>query len=156
MRYAAAAVLLAATSLGCGESVKDAQKLHADSVAAIMERAERDIQKDSVPLMIAGNTEPFWRVDVTSGGLVYLPTQQGGAVRFPPGRVDGGDSASVWKSTRTGAGPKVLELHLLRFVCHDPKNPANTFPYSAELVLDGRPGIHGCATPTGLNRLSTP
>ena len=86
---------------------------------------------------------PFWTVEIFGQGIRYRWADNRAGVVFGAGRVEGGDSASVWTAKRTAAtGPAALQIELLRGRCDDGSSTPSD--YRVALVVDGRP-VQGCA-----------
>lgn len=87
---------------------------------------------------------PFWTVDIFGEGIRYRWEGNRAGVVFGAGRVEGGDSASVWTAKRNAAtGPRALQLELLRGRCTDGSS-GPVSDYRVALVVDGQP-FQGCA-----------
>ncbi len=84
-----------------------------------------------------------WKIEIYEDGI-RLTDASRPAIVFPPGRVDGNDSASIWTAKRQGSAPNALNLALLRMTCSDGHSDT-VFPYRAAVILDGAQRM-GCAT----------
>lgn len=84
-----------------------------------------------------------WKVEVYEDGIRLTDASQP-AVVFPPGRVDGSDSASIWTAKRLGGAPNTINLALARMSCSDGHSDT-VFPYRAALIVDGARRL-GCGS----------
>jgi uncharacterized membrane protein len=120
------------------------------ALAAGTPRSFAPSASDTVTLLVAGSTSPWWRVDIMQGALrVRLDERDVAGTLFPPGRVDGVDSNSVWTTSRRGSGLHDLTLRMRRQECRDP-GVTQPYPYRVDVTVDGR-HFTGCAVPTGRN-----
>lgn len=84
-----------------------------------------------------------WKIEVFEDGI-RLTDGSGAPVVFPPGRVDGNDSASIWTAKRLGGTPNTINLALVRMSCSDGHSDT-AFPYRAAVILDGTQRM-GCGS----------
>jgi uncharacterized membrane protein len=149
IRMRAGLVIAAALAGGCSDrsSAGKNEALLTDTSAAGRYRASVAMAEiDTSVLMVARGADPHWRVNIMPGGLRYLTPSHMDGFLFPAGKVDGEDSSSVWSTTRIGAGPKSLRLHLRKQPCTDAFSGL-AFEYHAEVTIDGTKMV-GCAMPT--------
>ncbi len=131
-------ILAAFSATGCTGHPRAPKS--ADSTAA----APPAIRTNRTMYVARGTSEgKTWKIEIYEDGI-RLTDSSRPAVVFPPGRVDGNDSASIWTAKRQGTAPNTLNLALIRMNCSDGHSDT-VFPYKAAVILDGAQRM-GCAT----------
>ena len=131
-------ILAAALAAGCGG--RPAARKSTDSTAA----AQPVISGTRTMFVARGTSDGKpWKIEVFEDGIRLTDATQP-AVVFPPGRVDGSDSASIWTAKRLGGAPNTINLALVRMTCSDGHSDT-VFPYRAAVILDGAQRM-GCGS----------
>ena len=142
MRLASFVVYAALVSLACGGGAPADRAAARDTSRAPAAALDTTIH-DTLTIYEAHSLpgEPYWAVEILNEGIRYHWAGNRAGVVFGAGRVEGGDSLSMWTSKRVATdGPRSLQLELLRVPCSD-RPPS---PYRAALVVDGQ-SFQGCA-----------
>lgn len=127
---------------------RDAPPAAADSAGATPPTAADDpVITDSVNAIYIAHgmrNGPAWTLSVFGEGIRYRWAGNPGGVVFPAGRVDGGDSASIWTAKRTGDLPRAISMQLLQLPCTDGATDT-VYQFRVALMIDNRDQRLGCA-----------
>jgi uncharacterized membrane protein len=126
--------LMLLSGIACAERAPRTQD---SAIAAPVDSVTASITSE--PLRALG-TEPFWALDVDSGGLKFITPEDTSGVRFPPiAHTVVGDTV-VWSGQRESA---TIEARVWLEKCSDGMSD-RVYPYAARVTVAGTE-YRGCA-----------